>query len=94
MRGGGDHANAFLDALAALRGALNAMTERLDALEHMLGCEGDARKQSLTHGGALAARCFGWPPYPRRAAPSFPRFRLLVPAGIPAGRDTRTVQAG
>ena len=46
MRGGGDHANAFLDALAALRGDLNAMTERLDALEDMLGCEGDARKQA------------------------------------------------
>jgi transposase-like protein len=60
-RGGdaGDHGNAFLDALTALRGDLNAteqhltallddvnaMSQRLDALERMLGFESDARKQ-------------------------------------------------
>jgi transposase-like protein len=60
---GGDasaHGNAFLDALTALRGDLNAtdqhltallgdvnaMSQRLDALERMLGCESDARKQA------------------------------------------------
>jgi hypothetical protein len=61
-RGGdaGDHENAFLDALTALRGELNAtrqhlttllgdvnaMSQRLDVLEHMLGREGDARNQA------------------------------------------------
>jgi transposase-like protein len=74
-RGGdaGDHGNAFLDALTALRGDLNAteqhltallddvnaMSQRLDALERMLGFESDARKASLTHRSALAARRFG-----------------------------------
>ena len=56
----GDHGNAFLDALTALRGDLNAtnqhltallgdvnaMSRRLDALERMLGFESDVRKQA------------------------------------------------
>jgi transposase-like protein len=41
-----DHGNAFLDAVTALRGDLNAMIQRLDAIEHMLGREGDARDQA------------------------------------------------
>jgi transposase-like protein len=61
-RGGdaGDRGNAFLDALTALRGDLNAtgqhlaallgdvneMNQRVDALERMLGFESDARKQA------------------------------------------------
>jgi transposase-like protein len=61
-RGGdaGDHRNAFIDAVKALRGDLNAtgqhlaallgdvneMSQRLDALERMLGFESDARKQA------------------------------------------------
>jgi hypothetical protein len=42
----GDYGNAFLDALTALRGDLKAMSQRLDALERMLGIESDARKQA------------------------------------------------
>jgi transposase-like protein len=61
-RGGdaGDHGNAFIDAVKALRGDLNAtgqhltvllgdvnaMSQRLDALERMLGFESDGRKQA------------------------------------------------
>jgi hypothetical protein len=61
-RGGdaGDHRNAFIDAVKALRGDLNAagqhlaallgdvneMSQRIDALERMLGFESDARKQA------------------------------------------------
>ena len=61
-RGGdaGDHGNAFIDAVKALRGDLNAtgqhlaallddvneMNQRLDALEQMLGFESDASKQA------------------------------------------------
>ena len=60
-RGGdaGEHRKAFSNAVAALRGHLdsakqhltallgdvNAMSERLDALEHLLGCESNAREQ-------------------------------------------------
>jgi transposase-like protein len=60
-RGGdaGEHGDAFIDAVKALRGDLhateqhltalpgdvNAMSRRLDALEHMLGRESDARGQ-------------------------------------------------
>jgi transposase-like protein len=61
-RGGdaGEHGNAFIDAVKALRGDLiatqhhltvllddvHAMSQRLDALEQMLGFESDARKQA------------------------------------------------
>jgi transposase-like protein len=61
-RGGdaGDHRNAFIDAVKALRGDLNAtgqhltallgdvnaMSQRLDALERMLGFESDVRKRA------------------------------------------------
>jgi len=61
-RGGdaGEHGNAFLDALTALRAELNAtkqhlaallddvnaMSQRLGALERMLGFESDACKQA------------------------------------------------
>jgi transposase-like protein len=60
-RGGdaSEHGKAFIETLTALRGELNAtrhhltlllgdvnaMSQRLDALEHMLGSESDARKQ-------------------------------------------------
>jgi transposase-like protein len=59
-RDAGEHGDAFMDAVKALRGALNAtnqhltvllgdvnaMSQRLDALERMLGFESDARKQT------------------------------------------------
>jgi transposase-like protein len=61
-RGGdaGDHGNAFIEAVKALRGDLNAMgqhlaallgdvkemSQRLDALERLLGFESDAREQA------------------------------------------------
>jgi len=61
-RGGdaGEHGDAFIDAVKALRGDLqateqhltvllgddHAMSQRLDALEQMLGFESDARKQA------------------------------------------------
>ena len=61
-RGGdvGEHGNAFIDAVKALRGDLNAtrqhltvllgdvneMSRRLDALKRMLGFESDVRKQT------------------------------------------------